>query len=306
MTELNGHCTVCIRECEKGDSFCHRRDQNGRLKQGNRFCVFVVDRLFDKPIIHFGKNERILSMGSWGCNLRCSGCQNVHLSWSVDGSNLAVTEMTPDEITDLALEHGCKGICYTFNEPAILLETVESTAVEARRRGLFNVLVTNCTLTPGSAKRIAPFIDAVAADIKSMKDEFYWEYCGASGIPGVAGKILKCIKTFSDAGCHIEIRTNIISGGNDQEDNFREIAGWTVNQLGTDTPWHITRFFPAHILRHIPPTPAGSILLAQKIGLEAGLKHVHTFFGKGCDCADENLTNPGDRTGEINIVSCCG
>jgi pyruvate-formate lyase-activating enzyme len=108
----------------------------------------------------------------------------------------------------MALQNNCKGICYTYNETAILLETVENIASASRGNGLFNDFVANSTLTEGSVRRISVYIDAVAADIKSLEDDFYYEYCGATGIPGVAGKILKCIVSFYESGCHIEVRTN--------------------------------------------------------------------------------------------------
>jgi pyruvate formate lyase activating enzyme len=286
--ETNSHCDVCIRECEKGKSFCQRRDKNGDLKQENRLCVTTIGYLSDKPIIHFGNNSKVLSIGSWGCNFRCLGCQNVNLSWSVTGENIGFVEMEPEEVIDMALHNDCKGICYTYNEPAILLENVENIASLAREKGLFNVFVTNSTLTERSVKRISGYIDAVAADIKSLDDNFYYEYCGAEGISDVAGKILKCIKSFSQCGCHIEVRTNIINGVNDTVGNYREIASWIRDNLGQATPWHITRFFPAHRLSHMPLTPVEPIFKALQTGYDEGLINVHTFFNKGCDCALEN------------------
>ncbi len=284
------HCSVCIRECEKGNSFCKRRDVYGNLKMGNRFCAVAVDYLHDKPIIHYRENVRVLSIGSWGCNFRCLGCQNVNLSWSVTSESLDFAEMEPEIVVDLALENGCDGICYTYNEPAILLETIQAIASKARRKNLFNVLVTNSTFTESSVKKISGYIDAVAADIKSLKDEFYYDYCGATGIPNVAGKVLKCIRAFSDSGCHVEVRTNIIPCANDQEENYHGIASWIRDNLGVTAPWHITRFFPANRLLHVGQTPDGSMLKAQEIGFSEGLKYVHTFPDKGCDCAkDMNL-----------------
>jgi len=281
------NCTVCIRECKKGHSFCQRRDEYGNIKNGNRFCAIAVDYLFDKPIIHFNGNLKILSLGSWGCNFRCLGCQNVNLSWSVTGENLRYIELEPSEVVGMALKNGCDGICYTYNEPAILLETIENIAPLARQKKLINVFVTNSTLTERSVNKISGYIDAVAVDIKSLKEEFYYNYCGANGIPDITNRILKCIKAFSDNGCHVEVRTNIIPGANDQEENYLGIASWISDNLGLDTPWHITRFFPANKLSHLGQTHVESLLKAQRIGYEQGLKYVHTYTDKGCDCAKE-------------------
>lgn len=299
-------CSVCIRECTIGSSFCNRRDEKGNLKYKNRFCAILIDYLFDKPLIHFTRNIKVLSVGSWGCNLRCLGCQNDQLSWTTTGEGLGYFEMEPEEIVNLALENNCEGICYTYNEPAILLEVVEEIALKAKENGLFNFFVTNSTLTRISTKRIASSMDAVAADIKSMKDDFYYKYCGANGISNITNKILNCIKTFHDAGCHVEVRTNIIHGINDQDKNLYEIAHWIKNNLGKESSWHITRFFPAYKLSHLPPTSTKAMLKAQQIGLNEGLKYVYTYFSKGCDCAkDMCMTDGVQTTSNISVKSCC-
>ncbi len=302
----NHHCSVCIRECEIGQSFCHRRDTKGNIIQPNKFNAVVIDTLADKPITHFGENAEILSVGSWGCNLRCLGCQNVTLSWAIKGCCLGYKELSADQLTKMALENGCKGICFTYNEPAILLETIEEYSYKARENGLFTVFVTNSTLTEKSTKRLSKCIDVVAADIKSMDDKFYYQYCGAEGIDAVARKILTCIKTFADSGVHVEVRTNIIPGGNDQDENYLQIASWIKNNMGIETPWHITRFFPAHQLSHIQPTSLVELEKAKSAGLRTGLKYVHTYSEKGCDCAQkDHLFGNDDAKNDNKESSCC-
>jgi pyruvate formate lyase activating enzyme len=214
--------------------------------------------------------------------------------------------MKPEEVVDMALQNDCKGICYTYNEPAILLEVVEDIAFAAKKKDLFNVFVTNSTLTEKSAERISHNIDAVAADIKSLKDEFYYIYCGAEGIPEVADKILHCIKVFFDAGCHVEVRTNIIPGANDKVENYHDIAGWIRDNLSLATPWHITRFFPANRLSHLCPTPEESLLKAQQAGIAEGLINVHAYLDKGCDCAKESsLVKPLTGSEKVTTHCCC-
>lgn len=302
--KTNRHCSICIRECETGNSFCHRRDEKGRLLNNNIICAINYDNLYDKPITHYNGNFKIMSVGSWGCNLRCLGCQNSNLSWTESGDNLGYRRMNPGDVVDAALENDCKGICFTYNEPVILLETVENIANKAKEKGLSNIFVTNCTLTEKSAKRISRCIDAVAADIKSLKDDFYYSYCGAAGIIDVADKILRCIKAFYYSGCHVEIRTNIIPGGNDQRENYSEIASWIKNNLDKQTPWHITRFFPAHKLSNINQTPMESLSEAQSAGIKSGLENVYIYPDKGCDCAKETFLIGNEKAVE-NVSTQC-
>jgi len=88
--------------------------------------------VIDKPLIHFKENAKVLSLGSWGCNFRCLGCQNVNLSWSETGDGLGFREMAAGDVIEMALKNDCRGICFTYNEPAILPETVENIAYKAR------------------------------------------------------------------------------------------------------------------------------------------------------------------------------
>ncbi len=297
------YCSNCIRECKIGNSFCHRRDANGFLKDKNRYNAVSFDFLFDKPIKHFRENGKLLSLGSWGCNFRCLGCQNAKLSWAETGYDLGFRELSPDEAVDLSVANNCTGICYTYNEPAILPESIEEIACRAKEKGLYNVLVTNSTLTEKSAKRISGFIDTVAADIKSLSDEFYYEYCGATGIPDVTARILSCIRTFHDAGTHVEVRTNIIPGANDQKENFHGIASWIRDNLGEKTPWHLTRFFPSHKLSQLSSTSLETLVEAQTAGIKEGLMFTYIYPDKGCDCAKEtSLVKPEP---EKTSAHCC-
>ena len=304
-SSVDGRCPICIRECRRGESFCGRRDAGGRLRRPDTIAAWMIDRLFQKPIIHFGPDFPILSIGSWGCNFRCLGCQNVRLSWTTTGEGVKTIDLDPGVIVRMAQARRCRGIGYTYNEPAIQIEFVEETARQARASGLINVFVTNSTLTCSSIDRLAPWIDAVAADIKSYDDGFYHKYCGAQGIIDVAAKIRRCIRRFKDAGCHVEVRTNIIPGANEAEDELRRIAEWIRESLSPETPWHLTRYFPSHLL-NTGKTPAKMLFRAQTIGREEGLAFVHVHLSKGCDCAGDACLVHEAADADPSPPSCCG
>jgi len=303
-SSVDGRCPICIRECRRGESFCGRRDADGRLRQPDIVAAWMIDRLFEKPIIHLGPDLPVLSIGSWGCNFRCLGCQNARLSWTATGEGIKIINLDPGVIIRTARARGCRGICYTYNEPAIQIEFVEETARQARAAGLINVFVTNSTLTCSSIDRLAPWIDAVAADIKSFDDNFYLRYCGTQGIIDVAAKIRRCIRRFKDDGCHVEVRTNIIPGVNDSEDAFRRISGWIRESLSPETPWHLTRYFPSHLLGTCK-TPAKTLFQAQTIGRDEGLAFVHVHLSKGCDCAGDRCLIREAANGDPSLPSCC-
>ena len=150
----------------------------------------------------------------------------------------------------------------------------------------------------------------LCSDIKSLQDDFYQSICK----PAKVEQVLHSIEKAQQLGIHVETRTNIIPGKNDNPDELRQIAQWIHDKLGADSPWHITRFFPAFELSHIEQTPSEIMQEAKRLAIEAGLKNVYVYDDKGCDCAQENLpisayfsSNPEQiHTVKKCAANCCG
>ena len=94
-------------------------------------------------------------------------------------------------------------------------------------------------------------------------------------------------------GMHVECVTNIIPGWNDSDSNLKKTASWIAENLGDDTPWHVTRFFPYGELSDIPPTEPSTLQRAVKFGKDAGLNFVY-------------LGNIATQTGENTYCPTCG
>jgi pyruvate formate lyase activating enzyme len=175
---------------------------------------------------------------------------------------------------------------------------------------LFTVYVSNSFVTDEALELMAPHIDVLCSDIKSLSAEFYEDICPVSTVDQVLGSIKKA----SELGIHVETRTNIIPGKNDDPRELRQIAEWIRDNLGEDSPWHVTKFFPAYQLSHLPATPNEIIAEAAEAGREVGLKHVYAHTDISCDCATENvpvadwLELDAAALNEVNqcAASCCG
>ena len=76
-------------------------------------------------------------------------------------------------------------------------------------------------------------------------------------------------------GMWVEVTTLVIPGVNDGEAELRDIARFMAGELGPETPWHISRFFPTYKLVDSPPTPVETLRRAADLGREAGLVHVY-------------------------------
>ena len=81
-------CGVCFRHCNISEGqlgFCGSRTaRNGRVEAYNygRITSLALDPIEKKPFKRFFPGSLILSVGSFGCNLRCPFCQNHEISWS--------------------------------------------------------------------------------------------------------------------------------------------------------------------------------------------------------------------------------
>ena len=165
-------------------------------------------------------------------------------------------------------------------------------------------------MTDEALEEVAPYIDVLCSDVKSLSDEFYKDVCPTSSV----NQVLASIKKAHDLGIHVETRTNIIPGKNDDPAELKRIAEWIRDNLGEDSPWHVTKFFPAYQLSHVPETPHEIIHSAAEQAKAIGLKHVYAHTDISCDCADENATvddwlgKSADEVKDINkcSASCCG
>ena len=289
-------CNLCLWRCglkhgQRG--FCQAHvNRNGTLYNLSYGIISAMDIgvIEDKPVRHYRPGTQVLSVGSYGCSFRCGGCHNLEISWGTEAlDELARGEsraafVTPDQLVRAALDSGAQGIAFTYSEPAVWLEYVLDVAEVAHDHGLYTVYVSNSFVTDEALALLRGKIDVLCSDIKSMDDAFYQNICARASVDQVLGSI----KTAQDLGIHVETRTNVIPGYNDQDSNISAAARWIHDNLGSDSPWHLTRFHPAYQMADTPSTSIESLERAERLGREQGLEHVYVYADKGCDCATEN------------------
>ena len=177
-------CEVCFRHCHLSEGqlgFCGARIcRNGTVTAANygRITSIALDPIEKKPLNRFYPGSLILSIGSYGCNLRCPFCQNSEISWSEEalhpGRNGRRT--TPRELADTAVRYrknGNIGLAFTYNEPLVSYEFVRDTARLIHEEGMFNVLVTNGCASLAVLEELTPYIDAMNIDLKGFTEHYY-------------------------------------------------------------------------------------------------------------------------------------
>lgn len=280
-------CGICRWRCKiaPGSSGVCRMYQNNQgvlnnLNYGLASSV-AIDPIEKKPLYHFHPGSRVFSLGSWGCNFHCPGCQN----WSISCVDFAAVEnqsemISPEEAVRLTKQSGCAGLAWTYNEPAVWFEYTVDSAKLARKSGLYTVYVTNGYMTTEALDTIGPYLDAWRVDIKGFTDDFYRGLAKITHWEGILETAERAKKKWN---MHVEVVTNITPGQNDDDAQLKGIANWIYEKLGDLTPWHVTRFHPQYQEQDIPPTPIETLERAIEIGKEAGLKFIYAGNVPGHD-----------------------
>ncbi len=267
LPEKKVSCSLCSRRCtipEGKRGFCGVRENRGGTLYSlvwGRPCSYAVDAIEKKPFFHFFPGTSAFSLATVGCNFRCIHCQNWRIS---QAREVYGEELSPEQIVRMA--KGCGGIAYTYTEPTVFMEYALDIAKLARGKGMYNVFVTNGYMTPEAVGEMK-LIDASRIDLKSMRDKFYKEICGASLEP-----VLESIRLLHKKG-HVELINLVIPGKNDGDEELHELSKW-VADLDPDIPLHFTAYHPANKLNS-PMTPAKTIERARRIALEEGVHFVY-------------------------------
>lgn len=267
-------CEICPHHCrlEPGQvGLCRARaNVDGQVQAINYGLITsaALDPIEKKPLYHFHPGSMILSLGSFGCNLRCQFCQNWEISTAgKDDANWG--RLLPEEAVELALQlqnRGNIGIAYTYNEPLVGYEFVFDCAELARAQGLKNVLVSNGCFCREPLERILPMIDAVNFDLKAFSEQFYRRIGGDL-------ETVKAAIALAAERTHVEVTTLVIPGENDSEAEIKALAQWLAG-IGRDIPLHLTRFFPRYKYNDRFPTDVQRLRKLAGIARE-DLEHVY-------------------------------
>lgn len=283
MSEQSGTkavCWLCPHRCHLADGqtgFCRARQNKGGIIRSLNYGLqtsAALDPIEKKPLYHFHPGSHILSLGSFGCNLRCPFCQNYTISQAGSdgfaGQRLPLDRVTPKEIVAAAqrLEEtsGNIGVAFTYNEPLVGYEFVYDTARLLKEVGLATVLVTNGQIEKDSWLHLLQYIDAVNIDLKGFTQSFYdW-------IGGDLKTTKAAIEMAAEDGIHVEVTTLVIPGKNDSAAEMAAEAEWLAG-ISAELPLHLSRYFPRYQSK-IPMTPAETLQNLRHVA-EARLRFVH-------------------------------
>ncbi len=256
-------CQLCPHQCELGDQgkgICGaRQNQHGKLisLSYGQVAAIQLDPIEKKPLYHFYPGKNIVSVGSFGCNLHCSFCQN----WTLSRGHQGRWQLKPEQLIKLVEEHFGEqdniGLAFTYNEPLVGFEYLLEISKLAKRAGHQVVLISNGYINSSCLTQLLPHIDAMNIDLKSFREGFYQNHCQGSLNP-----VLENIKLASRE-LFLEVTTLLIPGENDSLQEIEELASW-LGSVDKEIPLHLSRYFPSYQLER-PPTDLAVMAEARRV-----------------------------------------
>ena len=273
---MKTYCELCFHRCKLDEGqtgLCQARGcRDGRIVPLNygKLTGLALDPIEKKPLRRFRPGSLILSVGSFGCNLRCPFCQNHEISMASEGEIYTVN-LSPEQLADRAAElvpQGNIGVAYTYNEPLVGYEYVRDCAALVRERGLVNVLVTNGMVEKAPWRALLSSIDAANIDLKGFTAAWYKK------LGGNLDTVKRSIALAAEQ-CHTEVTTLLVPGENDSVEEIRELARWLAS-VDPNIPLHLSRFFPRYQMTDRFP---GSVERVYRLADEAKAYLTYVYTG---------------------------
>ncbi len=275
---MKTECLVCHHRCalEEGQTgFCRaRKNEDGKIICSNYSMItsIALDPIEKKPLRKYHPGSKILSVGSWGCNMMCEFCQNYKISMT-DGDHVRSAFIPYEELVQIAGDsksEGNIGLAFTYNEPLIGYEYLLDCAHEAHKEDLKIIAVTNGCFTKETAEKVLPHVDALNIDLKSFNPDFYRRMKGDL-------ETVKEFIRFANTTSHIELTTLIVNGLNDTKEEMEKLSSW-VASVDKTIPLHVSRFFPMWKMADAEATPVEKVYELAR----TARKYLETVYTGNC------------------------
>jgi len=268
-------CLLCAQRCaikvgERGR--CRARmNVDGELRSlvyGRPLAVHV-DPIEKKPFYHFLPGSDAFSLGTAGCPLRCTFCQNWTLS-QVSPEDNDTQYAAPDAIVNAARQNKSPIIAFTYNEPTVFTEYLLDIARDGRKQNLRSVLVSCGFMNEAPLAEMCQALDAIKIDLKGFSEDFYRKVSSAELKP-----VLRSIKQVARSKAHLELVNLMVPTLNDDKASVQGLVDWVAGELGPDVPIHFTRFHPDYQLLNLPPTPIATLEGARDAAMAKGIHYAY-------------------------------
>ncbi len=265
-------CALCERRCQLGlgdKGFCGTRQNiDGKLHTLVYGDLSAIESrpIEMKPFFHYWPGSTALTLSTWSCNLDCPWCQNYHLS-KVKPDPETATFYSTSSIIDMAEARNDEGLCISFQEPTLLSDWVMPLFKSSSQKGLYGCFVSNGLISTEALKTLAGTgMTGLKVDIKGDV-ETYKKYFGDIDVR----RIWRKARLAKDMSIHVEIVNLIVTDVNDNEACIEDVIEQHLKAVGSDTPLHFVRYYPAYKFDK-RPTKVEVLERAYEMARESGVE----------------------------------
>ena len=268
-------CVACARRCqvpEGSRGFCFvRQNRDGKLYLANygKLEAMQIDPIEKKPFNHYMPGSYVFGVGTSSCNWGCIFCQNHNISKERE---IKGTDVTPDELVELAVKNNTQSIAYTYNEPTIFIEYALDVARLAHKKGLKNLFVTNGYMTSETVAEMRGLIDAAVVDFKGNGEQ---KFANKYEVVLSNEPIFEALVELKKAGIHVEMTDLIIPAVGESLEACDVLTKRIFNDLGPDIPIQFTAFHPDYKMMDYPETPYETLKAHYDVAKRNGLNYVY-------------------------------
>ncbi len=223
----------------------------------------AVGPIEEHRLWHFFPDSKVLAIGGWGYAFPADQQRGPYATLPTEEKKLR--KLDAERAANFALEQLCRGVIWSFGEPAVSYEYVLDLLQLSRAASRYTALVSSGYLTPEALDHFGPYLDGLSLDLRGFSDT---SYNRLAGVPEWRGILEIAAAARERWRCHIEVTTRVHRGVNDDPEELRNLIGWIRTTLGDQTPWHV-------LPGDAGAETAAAVVRARRIGLEQGLQFVY-------------------------------
>jgi pyruvate formate lyase activating enzyme len=237
--------TVFFKGCNLSCAWCHNPESIGRRPDlnwlankciGCGICVTACDR---RGIFRDGGHVRFRRENC----VACRGCENECPNGAIElkGRPVAVEELCRELIKDSAYFGPGGGVTLSGGEAMLQWEAVSALVKLLKERGIHVAVDTAGCYDYRVLETVLPYIDLILYDLKIFDPEAHKSYTGADNCVILENYRKLASALPADTGTRLWVRTPIIEGATDSEENIRAIGAF-LREAGLPEKWELCAF----------------------------------------------------------------
>lgn len=187
------HCKTCVKVCKNGEV----QEKNGEIIVDHRKCTEDLQWTQACPT------------GAMCVKGHCMTGDEV------------LKEIRKDKVF---YQYSDGGVTFSGGEPLLQVDFLTEVLKTCKEEGMNTTVETSGAVPWESFEKVMPYVDLFLFDVKTMDEEIHKQYIGTSN-----RRILENLKNLAQAGCNIMVRTPMIPGVNNRQEDIRKIMKYLKN-----------------------------------------------------------------------------